>query len=187
MTKNTKLYINAAATLGVNRGHEAQAFSKAIADFGIYTQLANDSRTEPLAVQTIPATGLENTIFEVGINAGLGEHTLSLEGINLPDNLSVYLTDLDNGSQALLNKYDYTFNVTDTPLKGADRFIISFQSEALSSGNNSLEELQITAFKNTITVKGDLKYNTTSKVYMTCKGVKKLLKLLCLITTDSSL
>ena len=101
----------------------------------------------------------------MGVNASLGEHTLSLEGINLQDNLSVYLTDLANGSETLLNKHNYTFNVTDVPLDGADRFLISFQSDALSTGDNALEQLQIVAFQNTITVKGDLKNNTTLKVY----------------------
>ena len=61
-TKTAKLYFNADASLGVDRGHEAQAFGKAISNFGIYTQLADNSRIEPLAVQTIPTTGLENTI-----------------------------------------------------------------------------------------------------------------------------
>ena len=66
-------------------------------------------------MQTIPNTNLENTTLKLGVNVGLGEHTLSLEGINLPDNLSVYVTDLANGSETLLNKHNYTFNVTDTP------------------------------------------------------------------------
>ena len=165
VTKTTKLYFNAAATLGVDRGHEAQAFVKAIADFGIYTQLADGSRTVPLAVQTIPATGLENTTLKLGVNAGLGEHALSLEGINLPENLNVYLTDLTNGSETLLNKHDYTFNVTDAPLEDADRFLISFQSDALSTGDNALDQLQIAAYQNTITVNGNLKNKTALKVY----------------------
>lgn len=165
VNKTTKVYLNSTTTLGVDKGHEAAAIGLSTKGIGIYTVIADQSRTEALAVQTIPTTGLENTTLKLGINAGLGEHTLSLEGINLPENLNVYVTDLENGSEILLNKNDYTFNVTDAPLEGADRFVISFQSDALSTGDNALEQLQIAAFKNTIMVKGDLKNNTTLKVY----------------------
>ena len=82
-----------------------------------------------------------------------------------PENLNVYVTDLENGSETLLNKYDYTFNVTENKLEGADRFLISFQSDALSTSDNTLEHLQIAAYQNTITVKGPIEANTTLKVF----------------------
>lgn len=165
-SKSTKVYLNNTTTLGVDKGYEAAAIGLSVNGFGLYTVIADNSNANtPFTTQTIPATNLENTTLKLGINAGLGEHTLSLESINLPENVNVYLTDLANGSETLLNKHDYTFSVTNAPLEGADRFLISFQSEALSTGNNALEQLQIGAFQNSITVKGDLKNNTTLKVY----------------------
>ena len=64
-----------------------------------------------------------------------------------------------------MNKHEYTFTIADSKLESTDRFLITFQSDALSTGNNSLEDLQITAFQNTITVNGNLKNNTALKVY----------------------
>ena len=132
---------------------------------GIYTLIADQSTTEALAIQSIPTNSIENTTSKLGINAGLGEHTLSLEGINLPENVNVYLTDLANGSETLLNKHNYTFSVTNAPLEGAGRFIISFQSDALSTGDHALDQLQIASLPKTITVKGALENNTALKVY----------------------
>ena len=163
--KTTRIKFDEQASNGVDRGYEGEAFPDAIKDLGIYTLIADGTVSNPFAVQTVNNSNLDQLQLPLGVNALLGTYTLSIQNTNLPEGLEVILTDLVNGNETVLNKHEYTFTVSDSKLESTDRFLITFQSDALSTGNNSLEELQITAFQNTITVNGDLKNKTALKVY----------------------
>lgn len=165
IVKTTRVKFDSQATSGIDRGYEGEAFPDAIKDLGIYTLIADGTVSNPFAVQTVNDSNLVQLQIPVGINVTTGTYTLSMQNTNLPEGLEVILTDLANGNETVLNKHEYTFTIADSKLESTDRFLITFQSDALSTGNNSLEDLQITAFQNTITVNGNLKNNTALKVY----------------------
>ena len=163
--KTTRIKFDEQASSGLDLGYEGEAFPDAIKDLGIYTQIADGSLDTPFAVQTINNQNLDQLQLPLGVNAVLGTYTLSMQNINLPEGIEVILTDLDNAIETVLNKHDYNFTVTNGNLESTDRFLITFQTNALSTNNNELDHLQIAAFQNTISVQGALENNTALKVY----------------------
>lgn len=160
----TNFYFDNNVTAGLDRGYDAGSFNAKSQNLAIYSILADNSSELDLSIQALPLDKLENQKVKLGVNAKAGNnYSISLEN-NSFNNQSIYLTDHENNQVFDLTKGAYNFTAN-TDVSGTERFEITFQSDALSQKDNSLNQLQVLTKNNTVSVHGKIEANTTLSIY----------------------
>lgn len=153
ISRSTNIYFDAATTNGIDKGYEAKAIGMAISGTGIYSVIADHSTTTPFATQTIPETALEDTVVKLGFNAPAGNYTLSSNGINLPENIAVFLKDNQTSNTVLLNKNNYEFSLDEAVIDETTRFELYFENESLNINEDQFLHTHIQAIGKTVVIK----------------------------------
>jgi hypothetical protein len=112
----------------------------------IYTHLLSNSEGKKYQVQSLPNSDFENMVVPVGVKAAAGkEITFSLEAMNIPDGINVYLEDKTANTVTLLSEANATYKVTLTDaLDGIGRFYLHTKaSSVLGTENIALNNVSI--------------------------------------------
>ncbi|MFD2917474.1 T9SS type A sorting domain-containing protein [Psychroserpens luteus] len=164
---NTDFYFNDTATLGLNPGYDSGLLGS-VDDFALYSHLVEENTGLALGIQTLNNTNLSTeVIIPLGVNANQGEQlTFSIAESTLASSVNVYLEDNLANTSTLLTTGDYILT-PNTNLSGTGRFFLRFTEEALSTVENSFNNLNIYTSKATkeIVVNGQLAENTMCNIY----------------------
>nr|WP_321226793.1 Calx-beta domain-containing protein [uncultured Psychroserpens sp.] len=164
---NTDFYFNDTATLGLNPGYDSGLLGS-VDDFALYSHLVEENTGLALGIQTLNNTNLiTEVVIPLGVNANQGEQlTFSIAESTLAGSVNVYLEDDIANTSTLLTTGDYILT-PNTNLSGTGRFFLRFTEEALSTVENSFNNLNIYTSKATkeIVVNGQLIENTICNIY----------------------
>ncbi len=130
------------ATKGFDNGGDGETFSGYGAKntkFNVYTCLLNNDKGKKYQVQSLPKAGIENMIIPVGVKSEAGkEITFSLETLNLPSGVKIFLEDRETGITKRLDEAGANYKVEPkTDLNGIGRFYISSSAAALNIDDNT--------------------------------------------------
>ncbi|WP_178983459.1 T9SS type A sorting domain-containing protein [Winogradskyella helgolandensis] len=163
----TQFYFNANATKGLDAGYDARIWGGTAPNFALFSHLVEENNGLPIALQALDLSDLSNVTIPLGVNANQGEQlTFSINASTLPNTVSVYLEDNVANTSTLLNTSDYVLTPS-TGLSGIGRFYLRFSESALSTIDNTLDQLSIYINKanKTIVIAGQLLEPTTASVY----------------------
>ena len=154
-------------TAGFDKGWEGETFGGASNNVDVFTHLVADSQGKNYQVQALPKAGLEAMVVPVGVRGEAGkEVTFSLETVNLPSDVKVYLEDRAANT---FNEIDEntTFKVTLTEaLEGIGRFYLHTSRSALSIDDVALDNVSIyKSGKSTLTMAGLTQGKSTVKIF----------------------
>jgi len=138
-------YINGTTT-GLDEGYDAGMFDGANNSFSVYTHLVSDSDGTNYSLQALPDSNYENMIVPVGINASASTAiTFSLESINIPSGLKIFLEDKEMETITRLDEAGSTYMInTTSDISGIGRFYIHTASEVLAiEKETSLDKISI--------------------------------------------
>lgn len=138
----TKIYYIDGTTNGFDNGYDGPMFGGVSNDFAIYTHAVANGFGRSLAIQSLPDNNYENLIVPIGINASSGtEIAISVETIDFPIGINVFLEDKDNNSYTRLDQTNTKYTTTlSSNLDGIGRFFLHASSSALSTDDQILSE-----------------------------------------------
>ena len=144
-------------TAGFDVGYEGELFSGVFNPFAIYTHLVVDSQGKNYQTQSLPIADMESLVIPLGVNASSGmEISISVEALNLPSEVNVYLEDKVNNSFTRLDQANARYTVTlSSNENGIGRFFLHTSSSALSTPNEALENISMyTSSRNNLRIVG---------------------------------
>ena len=163
---STDFYFNPNASAGFDLGFDAELFGVPPA-FSIYSLLVEENEGEPIALQALNTTNLDNTTIPLGVNAFAGEElTISISTSTLPGNIEIFLDDTVDNTSTLLTSSDFVLTPT-TQLAGTGRFFIRTNDTSLSTVENIRDNLSIFSLNDSkeIVVNGQLDLNSLLSIY----------------------
>ncbi|MDY2587094.1 T9SS type A sorting domain-containing protein [Winogradskyella aquimaris] len=163
----TKIYFTPSSGLGLDPGYDASLLGGVAPAFALFSHLVQDNVGVPFATQAIGKNDYNDTTIALGVNANMGEQlTFSIAENTLPASIEVYLDDTLTSTSTLLNTSDYVLTPSED-LNGTGRFYLRFSNSALSTSDNTLDNISIYANQNhrNITIAGQLAGDTTANVY----------------------
>lgn len=160
-------YLNT-ATKGFDNGYEGEIFNKNPDSFAIYSQLLEDNIGKNYQVQSLPVSEMESTVIPIGLRAISGkEITFSVENLNLPENLNVFIEDSAKNSFTNLNEGNYKVTL-ERNLDGVGRLFLHTSSKTVLSVDDASELDNISMYKSntsTLRIIGLQQGNATMKLY----------------------
>lgn len=140
-----KIYYTDIATKGFDAGWEGETFGGIPNKLSIFTHLVENSVGKNYQIQSLPKSDLESMIVPLGIRTESGkEITFSVEALNLPTGMKIYLEDRQTNTFTRLDEANSEFKVTlSEKVDGVGRFYLHTKSNALSAENISLESVSI--------------------------------------------
>ena len=163
----TIYYLNKATT-GFDIGYDGEMFSGISNSFAIYTHLISDNLGKNFQIQSLPDNNYENMVIPIGLNVAAGkEITFTLNNLNLPSNIKVFIEDKETNTIKRLDELNGNYKITtNSTLNGTGRFYLHTTSNALSLDILKLKNINIHTIKNkTIRIKGIYNGNTNVKVF----------------------
>ncbi|MEM5563975.1 lamin tail domain-containing protein [Psychroserpens sp. AS72] len=163
----TDFYFNDNSTLGLDPGYDAKVFGPSAPSFAIYSHLVEDNTGVDFAIQSLNITDLSSVTIPLGVNANQGEQiTFSIVESTLPSTIDVYIEDTVANTTTLLNDTNYVLT-PNVDLSGTGRFFLRYTEDALSTLENSFNNLNIYTSKATkeIVIAGQLLENTICNIY----------------------
>lgn len=163
---STDFYFNASSSSGFDLGYDAACFGT-LPDFTMYSHLVQDNAGDAIALQSLNTADAINISIPLGIHAAQGEHiTFSISDSTLPAGINIYLDDVYTNTSTLLNNTNYMVSLT-SPLSGTGRFFLRTSETALSTFENSLNQLNVFALNasDELVVDGYLEDHTTLYLY----------------------
>ncbi len=129
----TKIYYLYNATTGFDNGYDGETFGGIENTLDVFTHLVANSEGKKYQVQSLPNSDFENMVVPVGVKAVTGkEITFSVESMNIPDGINVYLEDKTANTVTLLSEANATYKVTLTDaLDGIGRFYLHTKSSGV--------------------------------------------------------
>jgi len=164
---HTDFYFNDNSTQALDPGYDAALFNSFLPEFYVYSHLVSNNTGRSMAIQSLSSTDLSNVTIPLGVNADMGEQiTFSIVESSLPNTIDVYLDDTIANTSTLLTNADYVFT-PNVNLSGTGRFFLRYTEDALSTSENSLNNLDIYASKEAkeIVINGQLLENTVLNLY----------------------
>ena len=146
MNRFAKFYFVNSATPGFDAGWEGETFEGIANNFDVFSQLVADNQGKNYQVQSLPISDIESTIIPIGIKAVAGkEITFSVETLNLPTNLKVFLEDRENNTIIRLDEANSNYKITlNSSLDGVGRFYLHTNSSSvLSTESLSLNAISL--------------------------------------------
>jgi surface protein len=161
---STKVFYIADKTTGFDNGYDSKMFDGLSYDLAVFTELVTENQGNKLAIQTVPDY---SNIIPLGVIAKAGEEiTFSVESLNVPEDIKVYLEDKVNGEFVNLSETAYKTTFTnDSSTVG--QFYISTTSKSLSTETINENNSTIRIYKSSnqeITITG-LHTNATISVF----------------------
>lgn len=163
---STEFYFNVNASAGFDLGFDAELFGVP-PDFSIYSLLVEENIGDPIALQSLHTTNLDNTTIPIGLNAMAGEElTIRISTSTLSNSIEIFLDDTTEGITTLLTSSDYVFTPT-SQLSGTGRFFIRTNDTSLSTIENNLDNITIFALNNSkeLVINGQLEINALLNLY----------------------
>ena len=143
-TKSTQIKFLPNATLGLDEGFDAGYLDIEDSTIKIYTKLPNNTNNTNFMLQCV-SQDYDNIILPIGIKATANQTiTISLNALNLPTDVMVYLEDKSDNSFHRIDNANFTFTPTNN-LDGVGRFYLHTSRTALSL--ESIEEISIKIFQ----------------------------------------
>ncbi len=163
----TELFYIDGTTTGFDNGFDGKMFGGVSHDFAVYTDLVSNSVGTKYAVQSLPNTDFENMIVPLGVITNTGEITFSVEALNLPSDIKVFLEDRNTNTFTRLDqansKYTVSLNETTNEI---GRFYLHTKSSVLNIDTNKLENVSIYKTNNsTLRVTGLSDTNSNVKLF----------------------
>jgi len=111
----------------------------------VYTHLLKDNQGIKFSRQALPNSDLESMIVPLGVKVNAGkEISFSLEALNLPADINVFLEDKVANTIIRLDEENTAYNVTlSEALNGVGRFFLHTSSEILEVSNLDLVSVSI--------------------------------------------
>ena len=151
----TNFYFKNGLTLGLDPGYDAGAFNQATK---LSTRLPVGSQEFAFAINAMDINSLENARVPLEIRQNAGQSfSVSMEDMELPEDIYVYLEDTLNGTVTSLKDADFELTAQ-SDLSGAERFFIVFKDNSVLSSGNTLGIKALNVFKannnNFVTIAG---------------------------------
>lgn len=157
------------ATTDFDNGYDGKMFNGVAQNFAVYTQLLTNNDGINYAVQMLPNSDLETLVVPVGVQAAINtEITFSVEALNLPAGLKVFLEDRTVGLFIRLDETNSEYKITPSEaLNGTGRFYLHTSQKALSIDTSStLENVRMyKADKSTLRIVGLQQGAATVKLF----------------------
>ncbi|AUC85937.1 hypothetical protein CW731_11835 [Polaribacter sp. ALD11] len=146
-TKNssTKIRYIENKTIGLDPGSDIGTFTGVSSNFNIFTHLPSNSNGVNFAIQALPNANYEDMVVPVGVIAKSQEVlTFSIEGLNLPENINVFLEDRVNNKFINLTEKDYKITLEEDSKDIGQFYIHTTYNKSLSVKDNlSLENVSV--------------------------------------------
>ncbi len=132
------------ATKGFDNGLDGETFGGVSSNSEIYSNLIENNLGKKYQVQSLPDNDLEFMAIPIGVTANAGEISFSVETINLPTGLKVFLEDKNNNSFTRLDEVnsDYTITLNES-INGTGRFFLHTRSEVLNLNTTNFKNISI--------------------------------------------
>ena len=131
----TDFYFRGGLSLGLDSGYDAGAFNQSTK---LSTRLPQGSNQTAFARNAMGMDAMQNTRVPLEIRQNAGQaFTISIEDMELPEDIYVYLEDTANGTLTSLKDADFELTAQSN-LSGADRFFIVFKSNSVLSSGDTL-------------------------------------------------
>nr|WP_321231939.1 choice-of-anchor J domain-containing protein [uncultured Psychroserpens sp.] len=155
-------------SLGLDQGFDTSVFGNvAPNDFAIFSHLVEDNEGIDMAIQSVPSSSLSTVVVPLGVNVNIGEQfTISIKDSSIPNTVKVYLDDTLNNTTTILSETDYVLTAA-VDIKDTGRYFLRFTEDALSTEENSFDNLNIYTSKATkeIVINGQLLEETECEIY----------------------
>jgi len=131
----TDFYFRGGLSLGLDSGYDAGAFNQSTK---LSTRLPQGSNQTAFARNAMGMDAMQNTRVPLEIRQNAGQaFTISIEDMELPEDIYVYLEDTANGTLTSLKDADFELTAQ-SDLSGVDRFFIVFKSNSVLSSGDTL-------------------------------------------------
>ena len=131
----TDFYFRGGLSLGLDSGYDAGAFNQSTK---LSTRLPQGSNQTAFARNAMGMDAMQNTRVPLEIRQNAGQaFTISIEDMELPEDIYVYLEDTVNGTLTSLKDADFELTAQ-SDLSGVDRFFIVFKSNSVLSSGDTL-------------------------------------------------
>lgn len=183
-----KIYYLDNTTKGFDTGYEGEVFGGIKNSLDVFSQLVEDNEGKNYQVQSLPVSEMESTIVPLGLTATANkEITFSVETLNLPEGIKVFLEDRKMNVFTNLNDVNYKVTLSEAA-DGVGRFYLHTSSKSALSVDDNLALDNISIFKTNATTlrivglqqgKSNIKlYNVLGKQILTssfeANGVKDI-------------
>jgi hypothetical protein len=144
-SKETQINYLDGKTTGLDPRFDIGLFDGASSNLRVYTHLLKDNQGIKFSRQALPNSDLESMIVPLGVKVNAGkEISFSLEALNLPADINVFLEDKVANTIIRLDEENTAYNVTlSEALNGVGRFFLHTSSEILEVSNLDLVSVSI--------------------------------------------
>ena len=151
----TNFYFRDGLTLGLDPGYDAAAYNQSTK---LSTRLPQASQETAFAINAMSMDDMQNTRVPLEIRQNAGQaFKVSMEDMELPEDIYVYLEDTLSGTVTSLNEGDFELTAQ-SDLSGAERFFIVFKDNSVLSSGDTLGIDTLNVFKantdNFVTIAG---------------------------------
>lgn len=143
-------------TKGLDITYDAAVFSGESINLSLYSNLLENGKNTPFAIQFLPELDNNNFIVPLGITQNkASEITLSLKENTIQSNVKIYLEDkIENAFTEISNNINYKF-YNEKEASETDRFFLHFQQKSLNINTVDAPTIDIHKDKNNaINIKG---------------------------------
>ena len=142
-TKKTQLNYFDNKTNGLDPGFDIGLFNGVASDLSIYTHLIENNKGIALGRQALAISEMESQIIPIGLKAEAGkELTFSIEALNLPNGIEVYLEDRAANTFSSLTAGDLKITLNED-VNGTGKYYLQLSSKSLSANTTALETISV--------------------------------------------
>jgi hypothetical protein len=144
-SKETQINYLDGKTTGLDPRFDIGIFDGVSSNLSMYTHLLKDNLGIKFSKQALPNSDLESMIIPVGVKAATGkEISFSLEALNLPTDINVFLEDKVANTITRLDKENAAYSISlAEALNGVGRFFLHATSQTLAVSNVDLVSVSI--------------------------------------------
>ncbi|PWG04699.1 DUF4955 domain-containing protein [Polaribacter aquimarinus] len=165
----TKVFYLENATRGFDNGYDGETFAGASNSLDVFTQLLENNQGVNYQIQSLPNSDLESMVLPVGVIAGNGkEITFSVQALNLPQGIKVFLEDKLTNTITRLDETNASYKITlSESINGIGRFFLHTKpSFTLSSVDDLLKDISVFKVNNhTLRIVGLQSGNANVKMF----------------------
>ena len=167
-SKNTQIHYLEDTTKGLDPGFDLGMFNGTSSNLKVYTHLVEDNQGIAFGTQALPNSDLEAMVIPIGVKAAAGkEITFSVEALNLPTDLKVFLEDKEANIFTRLDEANSECQITiNETLDDVGRFYLHTATSALIVDDVTLSTIYM--YKSdisTLKIVGLPQGNTTVKLF----------------------
>jgi hypothetical protein len=165
-TKKTQLNYFDNKTNGLDPGFDIGLFNGVASDLSIYTHLIENNEGIALGRQALAISEMESQMIPIGLKAEAGkELTFSIEALNLPNGIEVYLEDRAANTFSSLTDGDLKITLNED-VNGTGKYYLQLSSSALNLDNDVLESVSVyTTSNSNLRIVGLSIVNTSVKLF----------------------